>query len=183
MTQQRVVRDVVPSSAGIVLTERSWSMRVERRAAFIIRRAAPTDREAWLALRATLWPATPAHEHVTEVDRWYFDPEGSVCLVCEERSGGLVGFVEVSLRTYAEGCRSTPVGYVEGWYVAPAVRRRGVGRALMAAGERWARMHGCREYASDTEVHNVESQRALAALGFEEAKRIVCFRRTVRSEG
>ena len=119
---------------------------------------------------------------MTEVDRWYFDPEGSVCLVCEERSGGLVGFVEVSLRAYAEGCTSTPVGYVEGWYVTPAVRRRGVGRALMAAGERWARAQGCRELASHTELHTVESQRAHAALRFAETERLVCYRKPLPND-
>ena len=35
----------------------------------------------------------------------------------------------------ADGCTTHPVGYVEGWYVDPDVRRKGVGKALVAAAE------------------------------------------------
>jgi len=44
-----------------------------------------------------------------------------------------VGFVEVSLRPYAEGCDTRPVGYLEGGYVAPEWRGQGIGRALVEA--------------------------------------------------
>jgi GNAT superfamily N-acetyltransferase len=36
-----------------------------------------------------------------------------------------------------------PVGYIEGWYVAPKYRRRKVGTKLVAAAEEWARDQGC----------------------------------------
>src|SRR5581483_8999398 len=85
-----------------------------------------------------------------------------------EGSERAVGFVEVGLRSHADGCDPRrPVGYVEGWYVDPPARRRGVGGALLAAAEAWARAQGCREMASDTWADNRRSQRAHQALGYE----------------
>jgi aminoglycoside 6'-N-acetyltransferase I len=90
-----------------------------------------------------------------------------------------LGFAEVSLRSYAEGCLTSPVGYLEGWYVAEHARRRGVGAALLAAGERWAASKGCSEFASDAELDNPTSLDAHAALGFEPVADIRCFRKSI----
>jgi aminoglycoside 6'-N-acetyltransferase I len=88
-----------------------------------------------------------------------------------------VGFVELSIRSAAAGCGSDRIGYLEGWYVVPAWRRRGVGRTLVAAGEAWARGNGCTEFASDALIDNPVSQAAHRALGFTEVEAIVCFRK------
>lgn len=92
----------------------------------------------------------------------------------------LRGFAEVSRRAYAEGCETSPVGFLEGWYVVPGARRRGVGRALVEAAERWARGKGCREFASDALADNEVSAAAHEALGFEEVEVIRCFRKELR---
>ncbi|KAA0216538.1 MAG: GNAT family N-acetyltransferase [Leptolyngbya sp. PLA3] len=92
-------------------------------------------------------------------------------------TGAPLGFAEVSLRDYAEGCLSTPVGYLEGWYVEPAARGRGVGSALVRAGEEWARAQGCCEFASDADVDNAASIRAHESLGFEPVAEVRCFRK------
>lgn len=52
------------------------------------------------------------------------------------------GFASFSLRPWAEGCHSTPVPYVEGWWVAPELRGQGVGRKLFEPIERLCREHG-----------------------------------------
>ena len=110
-----------------------------------------------------------------EIERFFWSPgDPTACLVAETEDG-VVGFVELPIRHYAEGCETDRVGYLEGWYVTPAWRRRGVGRTLVAAGEAWARTHGCREFASDTQLDNTASQAAHHALGFTEAERIVCY--------
>ena len=93
--------------------------------------------------------------------------------------GGAMGFAEVSLRAYAEGCLSSPVGYLEGWFVAPAARGRGVGRLLVRACERWAAERGCTEFASDAELENGVSLRAHAALGFEAVVDVRLFRKFI----
>lgn len=88
----------------------------------------------------------------------------------------LVGFAEVSLREYAEGCLSSPVGYLEGWFVHETVRGQGVGRRLVEACVDWARSHGWSELASDAELENRGSLEAHRALGFEGVADIRCFR-------
>lgn len=65
-----------------------------------------------------------------------------------------VGFVELSVRSYAEECVTESVAYLEGWYVAPEARRRGMGTALVRAAEDWAREQGCAELASDALLDN-----------------------------
>ena len=93
-------------------------------------------------------------------------------------SESLAGFIEVGLRSHADGCdMAQPVGFVEGWYVREDHRGKGVGRELMRAAERWARAKQCREMAADALIDNVGSHRAHRALGFEEVDRCVHFRK------
>lgn len=101
------------------------------------------------------------------------------CVLLAETDGQVVGFLEASLRDYAEGCETSPVSYLEGWFVAEPYRRRGVGAALVRAAEDWARSQGCTEMASDAELHNLDSHRAHEALGYEEVERVVVFRKTL----
>lgn len=92
------------------------------------------------------------------------------------------GFAEVSLRQYAEGCSTTPVGYLEGWFVAEAFRSTGLGRALLQAAMAWAREQGCREFASDAELDNAASLAAHERLGFTPVCDIRCFRMDLESK-
>jgi aminoglycoside 6'-N-acetyltransferase I len=92
-----------------------------------------------------------------------------------DRGASLGGFVEVGERPYADGCDSSPVGYIEAWFVDDDLRRSGVGRALIAAAESWARDRGRSEVASDSEISNHGSIAAHQALGYEIAERHVCF--------
>lgn len=131
--------------------------------------------EAWLDLRVALWPESTRAEHAADRELVLEDPERYAVLVADAGAGRLIGFVEVSLREWAEGCASRPVGCLEGWYVAPAHRRRGLGRALIEAAERWALARGAREFASDVEPDNAASLAAHARLGFREIGRSVLF--------
>ena len=86
-----------------------------------------------------------------------------------------VRLLEASIRPYAEGSEAQPVGYIEGWYVDPDVRRHGVGRALVVAAEDWVRSLGCRQMASDVEIENGVSVEAHVAIGYREVGRVVHF--------
>jgi aminoglycoside 6'-N-acetyltransferase I len=143
-----------------------------------VRSIGPGDLAAWCRLRIALWPDAPEGDLMREGEA-HFRGEGllAAVLLCEDASGNALGMIELSLRTFADGCRSMPVPYVEGWYVVPEARRRGIGRALVAAAERWARDLGHTEMASDALLGNLESERAHLALGFEEVERAIRFRK------
>lgn len=145
-----------------------------------VRRATPADRDEWLRMRAALWPDAMA-DHPREVDGYLEGAvERAVAFVAERSDGsGLAAFLEVRLRDYADGCSSSPVAYMEGWYVDPPFRKRGIGAALVEAAEDWAESLGLSEIASDSELHNDIGQRAHAGLGFQEVGRVVQFRKSL----
>jgi aminoglycoside 6'-N-acetyltransferase I len=136
------------------------------------------DRPEWLRMRRRLWDDCPEAEHEREIDEYLREPVNRVFLA-ERPGGGLCGFLEAAIHPWAVGCDEAegPVGYIEGWYVDADVRRRGVGRALVEAAERWARTQGCRQMASDTQLDNPISQEAHGALGYRETYRLVYFRK------
>ncbi len=139
-----------------------------------VRVRTPADDPEWMRLRSLLWPAVEPAVHGLEMRHW-LERMDTVVFVVPREQGGLCGFAEVGSRSIAEGCDTTPVAYLEGWYVEEDVRRNGLGRALIAAAEQWARDHGYRELASDAEIANVSSQTAHTALGFSEVSRAVSY--------
>lgn len=126
-------------------------------------------------MRSALWPEISGEDNERESESALGDSSGAVFVAQGEQ--GLSGFIEVSPREFADGCSTSPVGYIEGWYVDPAARNAGVGRQLIAAAESWARREGCREIASDSLLDNVGSQEAHRKLGYEEVERAVRFRK------
>jgi aminoglycoside 6'-N-acetyltransferase I len=143
-----------------------------------IRPAQPTDKADWQRMRTALWPDTD-DEHAAEIDEFFAGRlhEPLTVLLARDDANAALGFIELNIRNYAEGCLTNRIGYVEGWYVEPHARRRGIGRALFAAAEEWARAQGCTEMASDTEIDNDVSFAAHLALGYEESDRIICFKK------
>lgn len=143
-----------------------------------VRALEPHDRPDWVRMRRALWPGHDPAELADDamLDSVACGPRVAV-FVAERPGGGLCGFAEVSLRDFASGCRTHPVGYLEGWYVDPDARRSGAGRALVAAGEAWARGLGCTEMASDAYVENTLSHAAHTAIGFAETRRLVLYRK------
>ena len=141
-----------------------------------IREYESSDLREWLRMRRALWPEIAEVDEANDAAAWLAWPN-AVVLVAERPGGGLAGFAELATRPYAEGCDTSPVAYLEGWYVDPDVRRRGVGAALLRAGESWARARGYREMASNALLDNVASHQAHEALGFSEVERTVHFRK------
>lgn len=130
-----------------------------------------------------LFPNNTDDDLESEIDDYVLGRVGQAILfVAERAAGGLGGFIEVGTRNYAEGCESSPVPYIEAWYVDPDLRLQGVGRKLFAAAEDWARAQGFTEMASDAEIGNAGSIAAHHALGYSETDRIVCFRRSLAQE-
>ena len=145
-----------------------------------IRPVTRADRDEWLRMRSILYPGSAPEE----IDEWLDSEQGTLLVgvavyVVDRGDGRLAGFIEIGLRNYAEGCVTTPVAFIEGWYVDPDLRRHGLGRRLVRTAEDWARARGLAEIASDTTLDNAASLRAHLALGFEEVERQICFRKAL----
>ena len=91
-----------------------------------------------------------------------------------------IGFAQCGLRNdYVEGAKSSPVGYLEGMFIAEQYRNKGYAKELLIACEKWAKEKGCNEFASDCELNNVNSLKFHLAMGFDEANRIICFKKDI----
>jgi len=136
------------------------------------------EQSGWLPLREALWPHCTKREHLSEMAAFVAAPERFVQFVAYADRQQPLGFIEAALRNdYVNGCETSTVAFVEGLYVVPANRRRGVARDLVAAVAGWAAARGCRELASDASIRNTLSHRVHRALGFGETERVVFFRK------
>jgi aminoglycoside 6'-N-acetyltransferase I len=148
----------------------------------VIRKAELRDCAELASMCHCLWPDSEAQEHALEVAPILAGKVPGnlplVFFVAEHSDGHIQGFIEVGLRSHADGCDpSRPVGFVEGWYVAPGYRHKKVGAQLLAKAEEWARNEGCREMASDTWLDNIDSQYVHTALGFELVDRCIHYKK------
>ena len=145
------------------------------------------DRAEWVRMRRALWPTCPDEEHDAEIGLFLqssHDTSPASCRygvgeiavwIAERPSGGLCGFLEASIRPYAEGSEAQPVGYIEGWSCRSR-REEARGRSvLVVAAEEWVRSLGCRQMASDAEIENGVSIEAHVAIGYREVGRVVHF--------
>lgn len=140
---------------------------------FQVRRAQADDWSDWATLRLELWPDSET-DMVDLLE--LIEGEGNTCLLAFDAAGQAVGLAEASLRhDYVNGTSTSPVGFLEGWYVRDLARNQGIGRGLIEAVGRWARACGCTELASDTAQDNRAAQDAHRACGFTETERVVYY--------
>lgn len=139
------------------------------------------EQPGWLSLREALWPDCSREEHLAEMSSFAADPERYVQFLAYAASRLPVGFAEASLRRdYVNGTETSPVAFLEGIFVAPEHRRRGIAAQLVNAVAEWATSRECREFASDVPLENGLSQVVHKALGFRETERVVFFRKVLR---
>ena len=143
-----------------------------------IRRYRDSDWSEWLRMSQALFPTPSDDDHTGDMAKFAARPDAAV-FIAERPDGSVCGFVEAGTRSYADGCDTTPVGYIEAWYVDADVRRHGYGRALLAAAEAWAVEQGYREMASDALIDNITSHEAHKASGYIEGDRVVGFRKVL----
>ena len=145
-----------------------------------IRSATINDFEKWHQLRLKLWAHVSAEESLESFENVLRNHSQEQIFLAENADGELVGFLEAGLRRdYVEGCETSPVGYIEGWFVEANLRRQKIGLKLVEAAEDWARELGCREMASDCELENVVSLRAHLGVGYAEASRNIHFTKSL----
>ncbi len=145
----------------------------------LIRAVRPADEAAWALLRSRLWRSAELAAEARAFLEGRSIPTIAAVFIAEEGTTALA-FIELAVRSFSDGCESMPVPHVEGWYVEPSARGKGVGRALMDSAETWARERGFTELASDTEPWNERSIAAHARCGFRETERLVKFCKILR---
>jgi aminoglycoside 6'-N-acetyltransferase I len=143
-----------------------------------IRQMTAADRETWIRLRAALWPNEVDEVHVKDVDA-LLKGETGFGFVAEAEDGAAVGFAEIFIRPFANGCDSRPVPFLEGIWIAAPFRRRGISTLLVKHIEDFMVARGFHEIGSDALVENHVSQDAHRSWGFAETERVVHFRKLI----
>ncbi|MFP4016475.1 MAG: aminoglycoside 6'-N-acetyltransferase [Halanaerobiales bacterium] len=141
---------------------------------YTIEKVTEENFEEWLKMGLALWPDNEEEELRDEfTDIINSEKEESFLISIDNK---YIGFINMSLRTdYVEGSDSSPVGYVEGIYVDPDYREKGIARILIEKCEEWTRSRGCSQIASDCELDNAISYKFHRSVGFKEANRIISF--------
>jgi aminoglycoside 6'-N-acetyltransferase I len=134
------------------------------------------DLDAWTAMRTSLWPEESRDGHADGIRR-LLASDDAWGFVAQLPDGSAIGFAEIAIRKYANGCDTQPVAFLEGIWVDPGHRRCGAGGQLIAHTSAFVAARGFRELGSDTELHNRDSQAAHRAWGFSETERVVYFRK------
>ena len=142
----------------------------------MIKRARIEDANVLADLGIQMWSDHDLEDLEAEFQELAMNDE-TVCFIkyAEDKP---IAFAQCQLRhDYVEGTESSPVGYLEGIFVSEGYRKKGYAAELLSECEKWAKEKGCTEFASDCEFDNTDSIRFHTALGFEEANRIICFRK------
>jgi aminoglycoside 6'-N-acetyltransferase I len=146
----------------------------------MIERCLSTEHRGWLPLRQALW-SWGQDEHLKEMEAFIAAAADKVAFVALDDARRPQGFAESGLRhDYVNGATTSPVAFLEGIYVAPDFRGKGVARALLGAVESWAVAFGCTELASDVLIENAQGLALHGALGFHETERVVYFLKALR---
>ena len=142
----------------------------------MIKRAEPEDAAALAKLAIRMWTEHDPDELATQFRESM--KNGETAFFLQYIDNMPIAFAQCQLRhDYVEGTDSSPVGYLEGIFVSEGCRGKGYAALLLTECEKWARENGCREFASDCELENADSLGFHLAMGFEEANRIICFRK------
>jgi len=144
----------------------------------MIRKSTASDSIALAQLAVLLWPNHTLKELKQEIETLLSSRNAAFFLDIDQDVP--VGFAQCQLRQdYVEGTSSSPVGYLEGVFVLESHRKQGIATRLLQHCEQWARDNGCVEFASDCAITNMESYAFHMKFGFQEANRIICFRKNL----
>jgi aminoglycoside 6'-N-acetyltransferase I len=136
-----------------------------------LRRVTHEDKAEWFRMRKGIWPEAPDEYMTFDMDEILANDDYFVIFACD--GGKPIGLTEAQIRDYGEGCETSPVGYLEGWYVQEDYRGKRIAGMMTQAAEDWIREKGCTEAASDTWLDNQPSIRAHLNMGYSEVERLV----------
>ena len=145
-----------------------------------IKIASEEDKPEWLKLRMALWPDVSKEIHEKEISEMLSKPERFITFIACDFPNHSIGFLEASIHEIIdEGCVVKNIGYIEGWYIEPEYRKKGIGAELVKTAEKWASEKGLKEMAVDTNLDNIQSQSAYQALGYKEKDRFILYRKVL----
>jgi aminoglycoside 6'-N-acetyltransferase I len=148
--------------------------------AVTIERCTSVEHLGWLKFREALWPHCSREVHLVEMAFFLTNPRRYAQWIAYSPKSEPLGFAEASIRSdYVNGTESSPVGFLEGIYVTPDFRGKGVARSLIAEVGLWASAAGCHELASDALVENQVSHAMHRALGFARTEAVIFFRKVL----
>ncbi|HEL1618931.1 TPA: GNAT family N-acetyltransferase [Streptococcus suis] len=85
-----------------------------------------------------------------------------------------IAWISLSLRhDCVEGCQAGPVAYLEGIFISPNYRNKGIAEELLNFAEGWAKSRDVCQLGSDAELDNLLSQNFHIKHGFREVSRTV----------
>lgn len=142
----------------------------------LIRKMQRTDSDLWAAMRSRLWDRLSVEEHSADIERLWNGEKGNG-YIAQTLDRTAVGFAEISIRDYANGCTAQPVPFLEGIWIDPGHRRTGIGRLLITNITDDLIVQGFHELCSDADIGNQRSHQAHNNWGFSETTRVVCFRK------
>ena len=140
-----------------------------------IRSAMVRDADAIARLVETLGYSTPenAVRHRLEA---ILGSDTDLMIVAEDSAGAIAGWLQAHAAHIVEsGFRVEITGLV----VAAEARRRGVGRALVAEAERWARSRSAEAVVVRSNVQRSESHAFYPALGYSQTKTQAVYRKDI----
>lgn len=140
--------------------------RVESRTPVAIRPADDADAPDLAALLAHLGYPADAADLPDRLLRLRSGGDDAFVAVLD---GEMVGLATVHARAVLHVAR--PVAQLTALVVPPAMRGRGVGRALVAAAEQWARAQGADRLVVTTALHRADAPLFYERLGFEHTGR------------
>ncbi|MBI5963267.1 MAG: GNAT family N-acetyltransferase [Chloroflexi bacterium] len=138
-----------------------------------LRRVTQEDKAEWFRMRKGIWPDAPDEYMTFDMDDILADDDYFAIFACD--GDRPIGLTEAQIRDYGEGCETSPVGYLEGWFVQDEYRGKRIAGLMTQAAENWIREKGCTEVASDTWLDNEPSIRAHVNMGYVEVERLVHF--------
>ena len=142
----------------------------------MIKQADENDTYELARLAIQMWEVNEIEELAGHFEELMTGEEAVCFLKCVDEKA--VGFAQCQLRhDYVEGTETSPVGYLEGIFVKQDYRGNGYAKELLLTCEMWAKDMGCKEFASDCELNNIGSLKFHLAMGFDEANRIICFKK------
>lgn len=144
----------------------------------MIKKAEANDLEVLAKLAVLMWSNHSISELINEFSE--IMTNGKSVFFLKYENDLPIGFAQCQLRyDYVEGTNTSPIGYLEGIFVKEGYRNKGYAKELLGECEAWAKENGCREFASDCEIDNINSFHFHNAMNFIETNRIICFIKTL----